>query len=100
MPTMFGPGSDKIETWMQAHEMYPFGDFVRAHRTEIADALDSVLIGDRSKRRLMDILFVSIRNPEERKRAQMSYHDITRNSTVDIGRRAWKIAESLRKEPL
>ena len=100
MPPMFGPGTEEIEQWLKKNDLYPIGEFISSHRNEIAAALDSVLVGPRWQRHIVAMMLETLEDDRAKwEKARESHHDKNRGSTNDIGRRAWHIAESLRKEP-
>lgn len=83
---MFG-GADKwCEAKLDGTVEQVIETVARERRAELADALDSVLIGS-----------FDTRSREIADRARD--HDDRRSSTNDIGRQAWAIAAKLRKRP-
>jgi hypothetical protein len=95
---MFG-GQDE---WCQKHFQESFEQLVLRVRTEkreeLADCLDSVLIGKKDAR----ADFLSGRDPNETReafeKARLERHDERLTSFNDIGGRAYKVAKNFRKD--
>ena len=71
-------------------------NFVEAHRREIADALDSVLIGSENARQEAESA-IALMPPEKREAWLAERHERERTSMNDIGAKAKKWAAVLRK---
>ena len=70
------------------------GEWINANGEALADALDSVVIGNR---RLFDSMMEHVTD-ENRAEAAAKWHDENRSSMNDIGTRARAMSESLRAE--
>lgn len=97
VPLMFVATEKQFEEWCENAGIGPLAPFIEKHCKEIADCLDSVLIGDESDRRTMERVLAAIKSPKERARAREVYHDEKRGSVNDIGRAAYELAAVLRK---
>jgi hypothetical protein len=73
------------EEWLKKQGMDPLDEFIKAHLLEIADALDTVLIGSYRNRATFEKVIENIKDPEERQKARATYHDEKRSSLNDIG---------------
>lgn len=72
------------------------GNWMKEHRAEVADALDSFLIGGLSSRR--DVLDMLAELPPEKREAwRARRQDRHRSSVNAIGEAAYKLAAQLRK---
>lgn len=80
----FGPG----ETWQE---------YLAANREKVADVLDSVLVGSVADRKTYFHAMTLIESEEGRRAFREKYLDDRRTSLNNIGARAWKLAEALRK---
>ena len=98
VPMFFG----SFDPWFQSHFNETLKQTVervrRDKRKELADCLDSVLIGRLDARKD----FLSGRDPNETResfeKARFERHDERRSSFNDIGGRAYKTAANLRKD--
>lgn len=84
--------------WFEERCGKGFNDFIRDNMEEIATALDSVLIGSHTDRKIFEAAMEKIDDPEKQKEFRDEWHDKKRSSMNDIGGYAWKLAESLRKK--
>lgn len=75
-----------------------FGPYIAGHRSELASALASVLIGGFSERRLVEDA-LSRMSEVDQKQWLSNRHNRLRSSMNDIGKRAWQLAEAVRKVP-
>lgn len=73
------------------------GAFINARRTDIASALDTVLIGGRSSRSTYEKGLSLIEDEGRRQEWREHWHDERRTSINDIGARAWATAKRLRE---
>ena len=85
------------EPWLAKHGINDLGAFIDAHLTEIADALDSVLIGSRSERTSIEAVLAAIDDPAQQEKARAVWHDKKRSSMNDIGGRAYALAKRVRE---
>lgn len=84
------------EEWFKEQGIDSIVTFIAAHRAEIADALDSFMIGDLRERKAFNRLINTITDPVEREKARLAFHDEKRSSMNNIGAYAWKLAMHLR----
>ena len=72
----------------------PLGDLIVQFRPQIADALESVVIGDRQ------LYFGALTIVEESKRGEFKamWYDARRTSMNDIGGCCWRFAEDIRRQ--
>jgi len=85
-----------VEEWFKEKGVESLGDYINAHREEVATCLDTFLIGDMKERKAFDRLIGCISNPEEKEKARLAFHDEKRSSMNNIGEYAWKLAKELR----
>lgn len=71
---------------------------VDALRPQVADALDSLLIGSAGERLRMERVFEAITSPEDRAAARLAWHDEKRSSLNDYGPWAASLAKNLRAQ--
>jgi len=64
----------------------------------IAEALESVTVGDFEDRARLEKLLACVSDPAERSAAQDAWHDQRRSSMNDIGKRAKQMAAHLRNK--
>jgi hypothetical protein len=72
------------------------GRVMKDRRAELADCLDSTLIGTQADREEFHALTASV-EAEERARLRAERHDKRRSSLNDIGARAYRMAAALRE---
>lgn len=84
-------GGDPVK-WMQDTYATSIDDVIAYQKPQLAEVLDSVRIGDPSERASMQDAEIALGREWMLKR-----HDEKRSSINDIGRRAWKLAERLRR---
>ena len=72
--------------------------FLNERKNEVADCLDSVLIGDHSDRASYNKGLELIKDAEARKEWKEHWHDQRRSSMNNIGAYAWELAEWLRNK--
>jgi hypothetical protein len=90
---MFGGHDEWAQEQFGASTDDVLGRCLKARRSEVADALDSVLIGKRAA-------FAAIapeKGTDAWREARTKWHDVHRSSFNDIGGRAYQIAAKLRK---
>lgn len=75
-----------------------FGAFVDSHIAEIADALESVVIGNFGDRAEYEQVLSLIEGPEKQAEYRDKRHDLRRSSMNDIGGRALLYADRLRNK--
>jgi hypothetical protein len=102
IPLFFGSLEQSgIQKWSQEHFGELFQDVVARVRTEkrleLADCLDSCLIGDAKDRDTYYAGLKLIDDPAKRQQWLDRWHDKRRSSLNDIGGRAYAIAENFRK---
>ena len=85
---MFG---NKIEDWWSDEKHPDLDSFITAEGIRIADALDTVLIGDREK------FEWGLKCADDKEAFKCEWHDKYRTSFNDIGGRAKAYSEVLRK---
>ena len=88
-------GADK---WCEEN-MLPYDEmegFMDEHQGEIADALDSVVTGNLTDRKLF-MLETKDMTPEEREAFRVDWHDKHRGSMNDIGTYCWSVAKALKE---
>lgn len=69
-----------------------------SHRSEVADAFDSFLIGDANQRQDVESMLAEL--PEEKREAwRAKRQDRHRSSMNQIGERAYQLAQQLRDDP-
>lgn len=93
-------GNDDTNAWFKQH----CGDDAETvvtrvtseKKIELADCLDSVIIGHYSDRQLYLLALSSITDPANREKYIFEYHDKKRSSMNDIGGRARQLAAKLR----
>jgi hypothetical protein len=93
-PVLFG-----WEDWLkdQGIEDEDLGAFAKVHRSEMADILDSVMIGDAKARQDAEAFLAEL--PEDKRAAWLAErHDRRRSSANDIGAAAWSLAKRLRRQ--
>lgn len=93
LPLFIFGGAD---AWLEARGMMPFGAWIDAHLVAIADALDSVTIGDFEERRKLAAKLATF-EPAERDGIRAAHHDRKRSSMNNIGARARRDAKVLRE---
>lgn len=74
-----------------------FDEYLAAHYTDVADCLDSVMIGGFNAREDAEKALEGM-NPEEREKWLAERHDKRRSSMNDIGGYARKLAAAFRKK--
>jgi hypothetical protein len=90
-PVFFG-----WDDWFAARGIVELGPYVEAHREEIARVLGSVMIGDRRQRADADAMLAML--PEGRRAEWLAgRHDRHRSSMNDIGSKAARVAERMRR---
>lgn len=87
-PTLFG-----WEEWLKDRGID--SDWIAAHRTEIADALDSFLIGDPATRQDVEDMLAEL-PPDKREAWKAKRQDRHRTSMSKIGEAATDLAQRLR----
>lgn len=101
---MLGNGSYGIEgtpilfgwdEWLKGKGIEDLGAHIDKHNTEIAAALDSVLMGDERDREEVDATLRRI-PPDQHEAWLAERHDRRRSSMNDIGRRARELASRVR----
>ena len=92
-PVLFG-----WEEWCAEHGVDQA--WVDSHRGEIADALDSVMIGSVAERAAQAEAMRFIDDPEKREAYRSTIQDRQRSSLNDIGNACWNMAKLLRKMTL
>jgi hypothetical protein len=94
LPIFLGEGA---LAWLKAtHDIGDLNAFIEEHRLEIADALDSVMIGNRADGLRMKRVLACITDPAEREKAKAAWLDERRSSTNNIGGYAAGMAKRLR----
>lgn len=88
-PILFGWGA-----WMKEHGIDE--EWINKHEAEIADALDSMLIGDVADREDADEILTRL-PADERQQWRASRQERRRTSINQIGQRAYKLAAHIRK---
>lgn len=81
--------------WMEAFDCELSASLSR--HAEIAEALDSVLIGDPTDRATYEVGLSLITNESNRAAWREKWHEDRRSSLNNIGARAWQLAELIRK---
>jgi len=84
--------------WIKENLGGDFAGYIEAHAMAIAEALESVTIGDFEDRARLERLLACISSPTERAAAQDAWHDQRRSSMNDIGKRAKQMAAHLRNK--
>lgn len=82
--------------WFAEHGVANYTEYIKAHRTEIADCLDSFVVGDHGDRKRMERVLGVISSAAEREKALEAWHDERRSSMNNIGLRAKHLAKLLR----
>jgi len=100
VPLMMFGGTDE---WFQQHfngrdAGAVIGDVMEHRSADLADCLDSCLIGDAHSRQEYSRALELIESPENREKFRAERHDQRRSSMNDIGGRAYKIAKRLREK--
>jgi hypothetical protein len=91
-PVLFG-----WNDWLKEHGIMDLEAHIEAHKPEIIDALDSVLIGDERDREEVEATLVRL--PKEQHSAWLAErHDRRRSSMNNIGAKAERLAARLRSE--
>lgn len=72
--------------------------FVEEHRAEIADALDSLMIGSVSTRRDFEDAMEAIADPEKKEAYRQKVLERRKTSLNNYGAVAWKMAKLLREK--
>ena len=73
-----------------------FSEYIAAHKTELADCLDTVMIGGKNDRESYKKGLELIKDAAARKEWRDHWHDQRRSSMNNIGAYAWQVAEKLR----
>lgn len=94
MPMFLLVPVEGIDRWLKENNVAESVDALFSRREEIATALDSVVIGDRDE---YTAELRKIHDPIERVVFKGQWLDAHRTSMNNIGERAWKLAESMRK---
>lgn len=89
-PVLFG-----WKEWLEDRQIN--GAWVESHRSEIADALDSFLIGDPASRQDVEEMLAEV-PPEKREALMARRQDRHRSSMNQIGERAYEMAKHLRHD--
>lgn len=92
-PVLFG-----WDDWFEQQGINDLSKWIEEHSVEIADALDSVMIGNIGDRAMFMDALDAIENPAKRKAFRAKQHHKHRTSLNDIGTACWKTAKSLRKK--
>lgn len=92
-PILFG-----WDQWFKDQGIDDLGKWLEAHSAEVADALDSVMIGNIGDRALFLDALEAIDDPVKREAFRAKQHDKKRSSMNDIGAACWKTAAALRKK--
>ena len=82
--------------WLAKHGIPDLPAYLTAHAVEIADALDTVMIGKRSERARMERVLAAIASAEDRQKARAAWLDEKQTSLNDIGGRAVVLSKRLR----
>ena len=83
--------------WLAKHGVPDLATYIAEHLSEIADALDTVMIGKRSERARMERVLAEITSAEEdREKARAAWLDEKQTSLNDIGGRAVAMAKRMR----
>lgn len=91
-------GKDCFDEIVREHFGGDFNSFIETHRKEIAAAFDSVLCMDFAARSDYQDAIEEIATEDGRQRYRDKVHDRHRSSMNDIGKRAWLMAEYIRKK--
>lgn len=91
-PVLFG-----WDQWLQEQGIEDFNQWVKEHADAIADALESVIIGNAHDRELVNDALKAIEDPAKREAFRAKHHDKKRSSMSDIGSACWKTAKTLRQ---
>lgn len=91
-PLVFG-----WEDWFVKQGIKNIDKYTKEHLSEMADILDTVLIGSAKDRVVVDLALKKL-SPDDGKKWLLERHDIKRSSLNDIGRGAWELAENLRTQ--
>ena len=91
-PVLFG-----WDGWFKENHIDDLSQYVREHANEIADILDTVLIGHEYDRREVESALAKM-SAEDGRQWLEQRHDCRRSSMNDIGGYAAKLAKSLRAE--
>lgn len=92
-PILFG-----WDAWFQEQGIADLGKYLDDHAGEIADALDSVLIGNVRERELFKEALEAIADLKKKEAFRVKMQDQKRSSMNDIGTACWKTAETLRNK--
>lgn len=92
---LFG-GADKFLMDEFGIDINKFSEYVHAHKKELADCLDTVMIGGKSDRESYKKGLELIKDADARKEWRDHWHDQRRSSMNNIGAYAWQMAERLR----
>ena len=90
-------GTDPVNWFKDTHGI-DFSDVLSRRRTDLADALDSVIIGSPDDRLLFFEALNLIDDPDKRALWREKWHDSRRSSINDIGGLARSLARALRKD--
>lgn len=93
-PFFLGGGASQ---WFEEEFGRDLDASIEALRPELAEALESVMIGSPADRGRMERVVAAIENEDDRRRAREAWHDERRTSLNDIGGRARQIAARLRE---
>lgn len=89
--------ADVVEKKLTQYFGQPWGDWMKGHRVEIADALETVITLGRKERHAYDEALKRIDDPVKREAYRVSIHDKNCTSLSDFGTYAWKLAKRLRE---
>ncbi|KKM88914.1 hypothetical protein LCGC14_1253980 [marine sediment metagenome] len=89
-PVLFG-----WDDWFKEQGISDLPSFLKQNKPAIADALDSVRIGD-TKDRLAEVAATKYMTPEDAEKYRAKIHNNRRSSMNDIGSRAWQMAKALK----
>lgn len=95
LPSFVLGGADE---WFEKN-LWPveqMGDFLAQNWAKVADALDSVVIGEVLDRSLFLSAMDRI-DPELQEAFRIEWHDRKRSSVTEIGRVAWEMAKTIRE---
>jgi len=97
LPLFLLAGEGYLEEWLEGVGVEDLGKFLEENALEVADVLDSAMIGDFSTRASYQKGLELIDNEEKREEWREHWLDKRRTSVNDIGTAAWTAAASLRE---
>lgn len=98
MPVLAFFSKETQNTWLKENGVEDLRRFIDVNKFEIAECLDSIMIGGIEDRKAYDKGLELIETEENRQKWKDDWHDQRRTSMNNIGQSAWNYAKRLRDE--